>query len=234
MNNLETIENYAKIMCDLLLLFENSEISKLDNAAPNLYNGINIITHIFHMSLHKPTDRLLYACRKACFCYFEYIDQIRKSEITKNLPISDIATFLLKQTESDPTDKDWLVTEPQHNNLVKTMKYIMHILMAWGRDIDLKVRVVICSSYLAEYCKTFSEYPDNLDCINCIIQKITMPGEIYYHFLGAYYKWFLKHQKKGRTTNNDIIEIYSYLQEHSIYKLDHETSVDTFIHNLYK
>ena len=42
MNKTETIDTYVKIMIDLLIMYSNSEISKLENAVAILYNGINI------------------------------------------------------------------------------------------------------------------------------------------------------------------------------------------------
>jgi len=233
MNKTETIDTYVKLMCDLLILFSNSEISKLDNAVLTLYNGINIITHIFQMHLAKSPANVLYSCQKASFCYLEYIDQLQKSDVANTLPLSDIAIFLFKQSESETSVATTTINEIPlpTNHLVKYMNHMMHILMDWNHTMELQFRIVICSTYLAEYCKTFDPYPDHIDYLNCIIQKMEMTDESYYHFLGAYYKRFLKNQKKGKT-NYDLMDLYKYLGTHSSEKLTDLGGVKTFVHQI--
>jgi hypothetical protein len=233
MNKTETIDTYVKIMIDLLIMFSNSEISKLENAVSTLYNGINIITHIFQMHLAKSPANVLYSCQKACFCYLEYIDQLQKSEVLNTLPLSDIAIFLFKQSESEtvvpPTTIDEIPLPTNH--LVKHMNHMMHILMDWNHSIALPFRIVICSTYLAEYCKILEPYPYHSDYLNCIIQKMGMTDEAYYHFLAAYYKRFLKNQKKGNTTY-DLMDLYAYLGTHSSEPLNDVAGVKRFVYEI--
>ena len=230
MNKTETIDTYVKLMCDLLILFSNSDISKLNNAVSILYNGINIITHIFQMHLENPPANVLYSCQKACFCYLEYIDQLQKTDVVNTLPLSDIAIFLFKQSECEHVTET--VDElPLPNHLVKYMNQMMHILMDWNHPMELQFRIVICSTYLAEYCKLFEAYPNHSDYLNCIIQKINMTDEVYYHFLGAYYKRFLKNQKKGKTTY-DMMDLYVYLGTHTSQELNDVSSVKSFVHRI--
>jgi hypothetical protein len=232
MNKTETIDTYAKIMSDLLIMFSNSELHKLENAAAILYNGINIVTHIFQMHLAKSPDNVLYCCQKASFCYLEYIDQLQKSDVVNTLPLSDIAIFLFKQSESDRSvspSSDEITIPPNH--LVKYMNHMMHILMDWNHPMELPFRIVICSTYLAEYGKTFETYPDQIEYLNCIIQKVAMTDEAYYHFLAAYYKRFLKTQKKGGS-KYDLMDLYAYLGDHTSDVLTHVGEVKTFVHQI--
>lgn len=234
MNKTETIDTYVKIMIDLLIMFSNSELHKLENAVAILYNGINIITHIFQMHLAKYPANVLYCCQKASFCYLEYIDQLQKSDVVNTLPLSDIAIFLFKQSESETSvasSTDEITPPPPPNHLVKYMNHMMHILMDWNHPMELPFRIVICSTYLAEYGKTFESYPDQIEYLNCIIQKVAMTDEAYYHFLAAYYKRFLKNQKKGKTTY-DLMDLYAYLGAHTSDCLTDVGEVKTFVHQI--
>ena len=234
MNKTETIDTYSKIMSDLLIMFSNSELHKLENAVVILYNGINIVTHIFQMHLAKSPTNVLYCCQKASFCYLEYIDQLQKSDVVNTLPLSDIAIFLFKQSESETSvalTTDEIAPPPPPNHLVKYMNHMMHILMDWNHPMELPFRIVICSTYLAEYGKTFESYPDQIEYLNCIIQKVAMTDEAYYHFLAAYYKRFLKNQKKGKTTY-DLMDLYAYLGTHTSDCLTDVGEVKTFVHQI--
>jgi hypothetical protein len=233
MNKTETIDTYVKIMIDLLIMFSNSDLHNLENAVAIIYNGINIITHIFQMHLAKSPANVLYSCQKASFCYLEYIDQLQKSDVVNTLPLSDIAIFLFKQSESEtsvaPSTHE--VTIPPPNHLVKYMNHMMHILMDWNHPMELPFRIVICSTYLAEYGKTFESYPDQIEYLNCIIQKVAMTDEAYYHFLAAYYKRFLKTQKKGGS-KYDLMDLYAYLGTHTSDVLIDVGDVKTFVHQI--
>jgi hypothetical protein len=233
MNKTETIDTYAKIMSDLLIMFSNSELHKLDNAVAILYNGINIVTHIFQMHLAKSPANILYCCQKASFCYLEYIDQLQKSDVVNTLPLSDIAIFLFKQSDSEtsvaPSTHE--ITIPPPNHLVKYMNHMMHILMDWNHPMELPFSIVICSTYLAEYGKTFESYPDQIEYLNCIIQKVAMTDEAYYHFLAAYYKRFLKTQKKGGS-KYDLMDLYAYLGAHTSDVLTDVGEVKAFVHQI--
>ena len=234
MNKTETIDTYAKIMSDLLIMFSNSEIHKLENAVVILYNGINIVTHIFQMHVTKSPANVLYCCQKASFCYLEYIDQLQKSDVVNTLPLSDIAIFLFKQSESETSvapSTDEITISPPTNHLVKYMNHMMHILMDLNHPMELPFRIVICSTYLAEYGKTFETHPDQIEYLNCIIQKVAMTDEAYYHFLAAYYKRFLKNQKKGKTTY-DLMDLYAYLGTHTSDCLTDVGEVKTFVHQI--
>ena len=103
--------------------------------------------------------------------------------------------------------------------------------MDWNHPMELPFRIVICSTYLAEYGKTFESYPDQIEYLNCIIQKVAMTDEAYYHFLAAYYKRFLKNQKKGNTTY-DLMDLYAYLGTHSSEPLNDVASVKRFVYEI--
>jgi hypothetical protein len=186
------------------------------------------------MHLAKSPINVLYSCQKASFCYLEYIDQLQKSDVVNTLPLSDIAIFLFKQSESEisvaPSTDEITLPQPS-NHLVKYMNHMMHILMDWNHPMELPFRIVICSTYLAEYGKTFESYLDQMEYLNCIIQKVAMTDEAYYHFLGAYYKRFLKNQKKGKITY-DMMDLYVYLGSHNSGGLTDVDEVKTFVHQI--
>jgi len=113
LSHTEIIENFGKIMVGYLLVMERSEfVTKSIYIDIILYNGANIIIHVFTMLVANghAIDNILNQCYKSYLCYLEYIEQIDKSNLANNLYISDISTFVYKTVLGE------LHTSSSHNN----------------------------------------------------------------------------------------------------------------------
>ena len=97
----EIIEGFGKIMTGYLLFMDQSEIvSKSKYMNTILYNGGNIVIHVFtmHVYANQSLENIFNQCSKAYVCYLEYIEQLDKTNLANNLYISDISIFVYKLT----------------------------------------------------------------------------------------------------------------------------------------
>lgn len=101
LSDIEIIDGFGKIMTGYLLFMDQSEILQKSRYIDTiLYNGANIIIHVFsiYVCSNDTLENIVSECCDAYAYYLEYIEQLDKSNLSNNLHITDISTFVYKST----------------------------------------------------------------------------------------------------------------------------------------
>lgn len=223
---IEIIDLFGKIMTGYLLVMDQSEIVRKSKYIDTiLYNGANIVIHVFTMHIYANQDleNIFNQCCKSYVCYLEYIEQLDKTNLANNLYISDISIFVYKLTlgELDLQNNSYSNTNLQstseerkeydiptsvspenivRRSLLDLLVKTWNTLLAWNSSISLNARLAICDVHLPKYAKLFhinSLSPVFRDYLGIIQEKWGMDENTYFAFLNEYYRciYKLKHAK---------------------------------------
>jgi hypothetical protein len=223
MNNL-LIELYVRLLNEYFSIMEQSIIFKsIENKKYILYIGLNAINNIFKMNLitSKNIQTTYHYCEKACYCYLEYIEQINKTEVLNNLNITDVITFVYKVNILYNDDKPPISVEnnihPPINtdnlkNLFILLTRVSTILFNWNNEnMDENIQIIICQKYLLKYLYFLNEskFPEYIDYIETITEKIKMNKDVYIDFLEQFYKKMKNNKNDIRTKIMGFINDYN-------------------------
>jgi hypothetical protein len=199
-------------MMGYLLLMEQSEIvAKSTHPDILLYNGANIVIHIFTIYVHRnqSMENIVAQCCKAYVCYLEYIEQLDKANLGNNLYISDISIFVYKQTlgELEPSNSD--ITNHFHKPVLDLLPLLWNALLSWNNAFSIGARIAICDIYLHKYLILFSgmiggaePFIEGIGIIQCALH---MDEHVYFAFLNEYYKSIAKYKRVGNFPNKNSI-----------------------------
>jgi hypothetical protein len=213
----EIIEGFGKIMTGYLLFMDQSEIvSKSKYMNTILYNGGNIVIHVFtmHVYANQSLENIFNQCSKAYVCYLEYIEQLDKTNLANNLYISDISIFVYKLTLGELVHSnnagDEKLRYNSNKDCIDTVVKTWNVLLAWNSHISFNARLAICDMHLSRYAKLFHTIPVSqifMDYLGIIQEKWAMDENVYFAFLNEYYKRLFKLQ------NANKLPEYSYMSE---------------------
>ena len=203
----DIIEIHGKIMIDLLVMIHKSEkIANLLNIKIIVYNGINMLNHIFNMNViyDTPRDILFHNCQKGCFCYLEYIEQAVDKQIVQNLDFSTIYSFVYRQTINF-LNTSATMKNPSICNLLNLLRKNMDVLILMNMDLSLKTLITICDCYLINFAKLFYKIGKESSDIyytlmGVILNKMVKSAyteNYYFAFLDAYYTNIYKLKNKN-------------------------------------
>lgn len=84
-------------------IIQSKLLENVDNSTYISYIGLNIIIHIFKITLQnsKNIHHTCYCCQKAYYFYLEYIEQMNKTNILHNLDNLDAIIFIFKKITED-------------------------------------------------------------------------------------------------------------------------------------
>ena len=214
------IDVYVKLVCEYISLMEQSEILKQVKDKQNIiFCGFNAINHIFKINLvsTRNIQTTYYYCEKAGYCYLEYIEQINKTDILTNLNISDVVSFVYKETIlhnnehlttlstnqcSDTfTNINILVNEELDKALHKII-FISNILLNWNQEnILLADQAVICKNFLSKYILFFmnsQQYDILIEYFATILEKVKMKKDVLFEFIEVFLKYIVFLHKKNK------------------------------------
>ena len=229
MNNNLLIELYVRLLNEYYSIMDQSDILKnIENRRYIFYIGLNAINNIFKINLitSKNIQTTYYLCEKACYCYLEYIEQINKTEILNNLNISDVVTFVYKETILYNCDKPTIPIDNNFYSNINTdnlkdlfvlLTRMSSILFNWNNEnIDENMLMIICQKYLLKYLYFFNEnYFEYIDYFETIIEKMKMNKDVYIDFLEQFYKK-MKHNKNKNDTRKKIMIFISDFNNNNI------------------
>jgi len=229
----EIIEGFGKIMTGYLLVMDESEIVRKSKYIDTiLYNGANIVIHVFTMHVYskKSLEDIYKQCCSAYVCYLEYIEQLEKTNLANNLYISDISVFVYKltlgelskdgarnsvseQVDGDLCNQSTKISEivvKSNDVIIDVVVKTWNVLLAWNSSLSFDARLAICDVHLTKYAKLFyvaSESTVLLDYLGIIQEKWEMDDNIYFAFLNEYYRCLYKLHK------SNILPNYSHISE---------------------
>jgi len=219
----ELMDCFSKIMTGYLLLMEQSEIVKKSKQLDMiLYNGANIVIHVFTMHVHcnQPVENIVNQCCKSYICYLEYIEQLDKTNLANNLYISDISIFVYKLTlgELELGNSTISVYKPT----LDLVSALWNVLLSWNSSFSMGARIAICDVYMKKYSTLFSIISDAgafVEYIGIIQSKLHMNENVYFVFLNEYYRIISKWKRTDKLPDtNSILE--KILMFHTQYYLE--------------
>jgi hypothetical protein len=154
----EIIEIHGKIIIDMMIIIDNSDkIANLLNIQTIVYNGINMLNHIFTMNvIHDiPKDILLHNCQTGSFCYLEYIEQACDKQIAQNMDFSAIYLFIYKQTMTFLNTSGSPHPPSTISNLLNLLQKNTQVLIFLNMNLHLKTLISMCDDYFIDFAKLF-------------------------------------------------------------------------------
>jgi len=200
----DIIEIHGKIMTDLLIMIHKSEKTvALPNINIIVYNGINMLNHIFNMNViyDTPRDIVFHNCQKGCFCYLEYIEQAVDKQIVQNLDFSTIYSFVYRQTINFLNTAN-TIKNPAICNLLNLLQKNMEVLILMNVGVSMETLIRLCDCFLINFAKLFYKLNNNSDIyytlMTVLLKKMASNHEKYYFvFLDAYYTTIYKLKTKN-------------------------------------
>ena len=200
----DIIEIHGKIMTDLLIMIHKSEkTANLPNINIIVYNGMNMLNHIFNMNViyDTPRDILFHNCQKGCFCYLEYIEQAVDKQIVQNLDFSTIYSFVYRQTINSLNTVN-AIKNPAICNLLNLLQKNLEVLILMNVGVSMETLIRLCDCYLINFAKLFYKLNNNNDIyytlMTVFLKKMASNHEKYYFvFLDAYYTTIYKLKTKN-------------------------------------
>ena len=217
----EMIEIHGKIIIDMMIIIDNSEkIANLLNTQTIVYNGINMLNHIFTMNIiHDiPKDILLHNCQTGSFCYLEYIEQACDKQIVQNMDFSTIQSFIYKQTMNFLNTSG--STPPSTiSNLLNLLQKNTQVLIFLNMDLQLKTLISMCDKYFINFAKLICKL--ETDASETYYMLLTIVFEnmkthscsptAYFVFLDSVYGSMRKSKSKKQSESNTQKENLMYL-----------------------
>lgn len=213
----EIIEGFGKIMTGYLLFMDQSEIvSKSKYIDTILYNGANIVVHVFTMHVYakQSLENICNQCCKSYVCYLEYIEQLDKTNLANNLYISDISIFVYKLTlgefgiSNNNDDCQEKALDSCNKDCIDLVVKTWNTLLAWNSDISFNARLAICDMHLCRYAKLFHTIPVwqiFMDYLGIIQEKWAMDENVYFAFLNEYYRRLVRLQHVNKLPDNSYM-----------------------------
>ena len=217
----EIIEIHGKIIIDMMIIIDNSDkIANLLNTQTIVYNGINMLNHIFTMNvIHDiPKDILLHNCQTGSFCYLEYIEQACDKQIVQNMDFSTIQSFIYKQTMNFLNTSG--STPPSTiSNLLNLLQKNTQVLIFLNMDLQLKTLISMCDKYFINFakliCKLESHANDTYYMLLTIVfenmKAHSCSTTAYFVFLDSVYGTMCKLKSKKQLELNTQKENLMYL-----------------------
>jgi hypothetical protein len=215
----EITEGFGKIMTGYLLFMDQSDIvSKSKYIDMILYNGSNIVIHVFTMHVYgkQSLENIYNQCCKSYVCYLEYIEQLDKTNLANNLYISDISIFVYKLTlgefviPNNVCEIDETILDSSNKDCIDLVVKTWNTLLAWNSNISFNARLAICDMHLTKYAKLFHTIPVwqiFMDYLGIIQEKLSMDENVYFAFLNEYYRRVCKLQNDNKLPeHSDMIE----------------------------
>lgn len=205
----DIIEIHGKIMTDLLVMIHKSEkITHLPNIKTIVYNGMNMLNHIFNMNViyDTPRDILFHNCQKGSFCYLEYIEQAVDKQIVKNLDFSTIYAFVYRQTINF-LNTSTTMKNPSIDNLLNLLQKNLEVLIWMNMELSMETLIIACDCYLINFSKLFYKLNNDRDIyytlLSIIFEKMAMTPQYEKHYfvlVDAYYTNIYKRKTKNFLT----------------------------------
>lgn len=217
----EIIEIHGKIIIDMMIIIGNSDkIANLLNIQTIVYNGINMLNHIFTMNvIHDiPKDILLHNCQTGSFCYLEYIEQACDKQIAQNMDFSAIQSFIYKQTMNF-LNTSGSTPPPTISNLLNLLQKNTQVLIFLNMDLPLKTLICMCDKYFIDFAKLFFKLEVDASDTYYTLLTIVFPNMkahscatvAYFVFLDAVYGTMCKFKSKKQLESNTQKENLMYL-----------------------
>jgi len=244
---IEIIEGFGKIMTGYLFVMDESEIVRKSKYIDTiLYNGANIVIHVFtmHVYANQSLENIYKQCCSAYVCYLEYIEQLDKTNLANNLYISDISIFVYKLTlgelvKNTSGEAEVIIGNSLEVSGSSTNKHIIDLvtktwntLLAWNTHLSFNARLAICDVHLTKYAKLFhilSYYDksshDNLSSSTLIPHyfDVSVPrSKVFWDYLGII-------QEKWVMSDNLY---FTFLNEYyrCLYKLHNMNMIPNYSH----
>jgi hypothetical protein len=202
----DIIEIHGKIMTDLLVMIHKSEkIAPLSNIKIILYNGMNMLNHIFNMNIiyDTPRDILFHNCQKGSFCYLEYIEQAVDKQIVQNLDFTTIYSFVYRQTINFLNTSN-TIKNPTICNLLNLLQKNLEVLIWMNMEVSMETLISLCDCYLINFAKLFYKLNNNIDIYYTLLRsgltnlaKTSNNEQYYFVFLDAFYTNIYKLKTKN-------------------------------------
>jgi hypothetical protein len=239
---IEIIEGFGKIMTGYLFVMDESEIVRKSKYIDTiLYNGANIVIHVFtmHVCANESLENIYKQCCSAYVCYLEYIEQLDKTNLANNLYISDISIFvykltlgeLVKNTGSE-SSVELLSGSMSNKHIIDLVIKTWNTLLAWNSPLSFNARLAICDVHLTKYAKLFhilsyydKSYPDTLSSPTFVSHScdVSLPrSKVFWDYLGII-------QEKWIMSDNLY---FTFLNEYyrTLYKLHHMNMIPNYSH----
>jgi len=202
----EIIEIHGKIMTDLLVMIHKSEkIAPLLNIKVIVYNGMNMLNHIFNMNVvyDTPRDILFHNCQKGSFCYLEYIEQAVDKQIVQNLDFTTIYSFVYRQTINFLNTSN-TIKNPSIDNLLNLLQKNLEVLIWMNIEVSMETLISVCDCYLINFAKLFYKLNNNTEIYYTLLSsgltnlaKSPIKEQYYFVFLDAFYTNIYKLKTKN-------------------------------------
>lgn len=218
------VKQYVTLLLELINRLHLSDVFyKLSDPQKIIYNGFNVIQHVFDYANSKMNnlENSFYICQQACNYYCEYIEQIYESNLIHNLNHNDAIIFVYKKTifelyNKTPTEEDGLtnsmylmqeVNKDNTGDISSKIVRICHEFMYWDNNYTIEQRKFLCEYYLPKLLTN----PKHLDWFSeniCLLKnKFCFEFSDYTNLLDEMLK-LIKAYKKPHDSDDIIMNFY--------------------------
>lgn len=196
------IDEYYLTIKELFVQIDKSDVIKNSTTLNNILSiGVNSIHRVFEYVLlqKKNLEQASYHAKQACYYLLEYIEQIKRSNLTHNLNNADAVLFVYKKTifnihdGEEPTTSNMMtniltlsddsldINNKEWRTMYSRILNVVNVLFYWNNaDFTFQERQNICDDLLIRYLHSI----DKLDFATIYLEHIQQnfePKYLIYH-----------------------------------------------------
>ena len=236
------VKNYISLLLELMNRLQLSSVFyKLSEPDKIIYNGFNVIQHVFEYSNNKTNniETSFYISQQACNYYCEYIEQIHNSNLIHSLDHNDAIIFVYKKTifelynktensETGLTNSMYLLqqnSKDNNGNITSQITKVCHEFMYWENNYTIDERKFICEYYLPKILSNNKHLNWYIENIQLLKNKFSFQYNDYISLIDEMLK-ITRSQKKINNIDDIILNFYNnqdvlenYYNENNITKI---------------
>lgn len=236
------VKLYSSLLLELInRLYKGDIYYKLNEPQKVIYNGFNVIQHVFEYANNKTNnlEKSYFISQQACNYYCEYIEQIHESNLINTLNHNDAIIFVYKKTifelynknqDTNLSNSIYLLqetTKDKSGDLSSKVVCLCHEVMYWDNNFTIEQRKFICEYYLPKILCNFKKIDLFIENIQLLKNKFVFSYDLYTQLLDEMLK-YTKHNKNQMTDADEII-LHFYYNHDKIEKSFHNNDMTNIV-----